>query len=61
MPQHDLPEDQKAEFHSTLDVLHRSAMDLDNKLPMYSILTKEDDQIKRVIAVVRTPLIIPIV
>jgi hypothetical protein len=60
MPQHDLPEDQKAEFHTTLELLHRSAMELDSKLAMYSILTKEDDHIKRIIAIVRTSIFHPI-
>ena len=44
--------EQRAEFNSVLDQLQTNAQQIDNKLPMYYVVLKSEDAIKRLIAIV---------
>lgn len=44
--------EQRAEFNSVLEQLQGYAQQIDNKLPMYYVVLKSEDAIKRLIAIV---------
>ncbi|KAJ3744198.1 hypothetical protein DFH05DRAFT_1525205 [Lentinula detonsa] len=47
MPSVDVSLDSRAEYNNTLEMTLRAASDLDNKLALYSVVTKSEDQTKK--------------
>jgi hypothetical protein len=48
----DIPLDQRIDYNNMVEQLHRFAQELDHKLPMYFIVLKNEDVIKKLIAIV---------
>lgn len=48
-----IAEEQRLEFHQSLEQLHRLAVDLESNLPMYAAIQPQNDTIKKMCMIVR--------
>jgi hypothetical protein len=55
MPTREVPPEQRAQFNTTLEQLHRLVTDNDSKLPMFFMLLSNSELIKRLVMIVRQP------
>lgn len=49
----EVPSSQRLEYTNVLEALYRLSQELDAKLPMYLVMVKQQDAIKKLIAIVR--------
>jgi hypothetical protein len=47
-------DDQRMEYNQLMDQVQKMTQDLDNRLPMYWIVLRSDDMIRRLVAIVST-------
>lgn len=54
MPPLTVPDDQRMEYNQLMDQVQKMTQDLDGRLPMYWIVLRSDDMIRRLVAIVLT-------
>nr|GAT60914.1 predicted protein [Mycena chlorophos] len=56
VPPIELPPDQRMEYNTVLEQLHRACMDLDHKLPMILAVLKNESVVRRYVIIVQTAI-----
>ncbi|KAJ7158919.1 hypothetical protein C8R46DRAFT_404752 [Mycena filopes] len=56
VPPIDVPAEQRMEYNTVLEQLHRACMDLDQKLPMLFAVLKKEDVVRRLVIIVQTAI-----
>ncbi|KAJ6577233.1 hypothetical protein B0H19DRAFT_1019558 [Mycena capillaripes] len=56
VPAIDVPAEQRMEYNTVLEQLHRACMDLDQKLPMLFAVLKKEDVVRRLVIIVQTAI-----
>ncbi|KAJ7674180.1 hypothetical protein B0H17DRAFT_161762 [Mycena rosella] len=54
VPMIDVPAEQRMEYNTVLEQLHRACMDLDQKLPMLYAVLKKEDVVRRLVIIIQT-------
>lgn len=52
VPPIEVPAEQRMEYNTVLEQLHRSCVDLDQKLPMLFAVLKKEDVVRRLVIIV---------
>jgi hypothetical protein len=56
VPAIDVPAEQRMEYNTVLEQLHRACTDLDHKLPMLFAVLKKEDVVRRLVIIVQTAI-----
>ncbi|KAK7032988.1 ARID domain-containing protein [Favolaschia claudopus] len=56
VPAIDVPVEQRMEYNTVLEQLHRACVDLDHKLPMVYAVLKKEDVVRRLVIIVQTAI-----
>ncbi|KAJ7773049.1 hypothetical protein B0H16DRAFT_1363068 [Mycena metata] len=56
VPPIEVPAEQRMEYNTVLEQLHRSCVDLDQKLPMLFAVLKKEDVVRRLVIIVQTAI-----
>jgi hypothetical protein len=52
MPVIDVPAEQRMEYNTVLEQLHRACTDLEHKLPMYYAILRKEEVVRRLVIIV---------
>jgi hypothetical protein len=52
VPAIDVPAEQRMEYNTVLEQLHRACIDLDHKLPMLFVVLKKEEVVRRLVIIV---------
>ncbi|KAJ7864230.1 hypothetical protein B0H14DRAFT_444077 [Mycena olivaceomarginata] len=55
-PAIDVPAEQRMEYNTVLEKLHRACIDLDHKLPMLFVVLKKEEVVRRLVIIVQTAI-----
>ncbi|KAJ7838639.1 hypothetical protein B0H14DRAFT_1082912 [Mycena olivaceomarginata] len=55
-PAIDVPAEQRMEYNTVLEQLHRACIDLDHKLPMLFVVLKKEEVVRRLVIIIQTAI-----